>query len=137
MQPGLQIAHGPALDIPDPVIRATHTMMEVTPAPVPTKKEQMDNVVADKRSKGESLVLRITHGPTLTVAADIVPVVPTMLGATTTPAAAQQDNVGKEDPANMGHGETTGYDYDAFDKMNDVTDKFPAQFVDKDERGGW
>jgi hypothetical protein len=116
---------------------ATHTMMEVTTAPVPAKQEQMDNVVADKRCKGESLVLRITHGPTLTVAADIVPAVPTMLAATAAPASAQQDNVGKEDPANMGHGETTGYDYDAFDKMSDAADKLQAQFADKDARDGW
>ena len=59
MQPGLQITHGPALVIPDAVIRATHTMMEVTAAPVPAKQEQMDNAVPDKRCKGESLVLRI------------------------------------------------------------------------------
>ena len=137
MQPGVQIAHGPALDIPDEVIRVAHTMMQVTAAPVPAKQEQMDNVVADKRCKGKSLVLRITHGPTLTVADDIVPAVPMMLAATAAPAAAQQDNVGKEDPANMGHGETTGYDYDAFDKMSDAADKLQAQFADKDARGGW
>jgi hypothetical protein len=45
--------------------------------------------------------------------------------------------VGKEDPANMGQGETTGYDYDVFDKMSDATDKLKTQFVDKDVRGGW
>ena len=89
VQLGLQIAHGPVLDIPDAVIRATHTMMEVTGAPVPAKQEQMDNAVADKRWKGESLVLRITHGPTLAIAADIVPSVPTMMAATAAPATAQ------------------------------------------------
>jgi len=92
MQPGVQIAHGPALDIPDEVIRVAHTMMQVTAAPVPAKQEQMDNVVADKRCKGKSLVLRITHGPTLTVADDIVPAVPTMLGVKFTPAL-QLDNM--------------------------------------------
>ena len=52
-------------------------------------EEQMDNAVADKRCKGESLVLRITHGPTLAIAADIVPAVHTMWAATAAPAAAQ------------------------------------------------
>ena len=38
--------------------------------------------------------------------------------------------MGKEDPANMGQGETTGCDYDAFDKMSNTG-------ADKDARGGW
>ena len=45
--------------------------------------------------------------------------------------------MGKEDPANMGQGETTGCDYDVFDKMSDAADKLKTQFVDKDARGGW
>ena len=45
--------------------------------------------------------------------------------------------MGKEDPANMGQGETTGCDYDASDKMSNAADKLKAQFDDKDVRGGW
>ena len=137
MQPGLQITHGPALVIPDAVIRATHRMMEVTAAPVQAKQENMDNAVPDKRCKGESLVLRITHGPILAIPPDIVPAVRTMLEATAAPAAAQQDDVGKDDHDNMGQGETTGCDYDASDKMSNAADKLKAQFADKDARGGW
>jgi len=92
MQPGLHITHGPALAVPDVVVRVTHRMMEVTSAPVQAKQENMDNVVADKRCKEESLVLRITPGPTLAISADIVPPVGTMLEATAVPAAAQPDN---------------------------------------------
>ena len=62
----------------------------------------MDNEVADKRYKGESPALRITHGPTLSISADTIP--DNMLEATVSPAAVQQDNVGKEDPDNMGKG---------------------------------
>ena len=137
MQPGLQITHGPALVIPDAVIRATHSMMEVTAAPVQAKQENMDNAVPDKRCKGESLGLRSTHGPILAIPPDIVPAVRMMLEATAAPAAAQQDDVGKDDHDNMGQGETTGCDYDASDKMSNAADKLKAQFDDKDVRGGW
>ncbi len=66
----------------------------------------------------------------------IIPAVPTMVTATATPVAVPQDNVGKEDPANMGQGETPGYDYDTFDNLSDAADKRKAQFADKDARGG-
>ena len=39
--------------------------------------------------------------------------------------------MGKEDPANMGQGETTGCDYDVFDKMSNAADRLKAQFADK------
>ena len=72
MEPLSSTTSGPALEIVGDTISAAQRMMETAAAPPVSKKEKMENAVADKMGKGESPGSRLTHGPTLASSADTI-----------------------------------------------------------------
>ena len=114
-----------------------YLQLKMEPGLQTSKKEKTENEVAHKRCKGESPGLRITHGPTLTISTDPIRATHNRLEATTSLDTTMQDTVGIVVPDNMDNGETSGHNYDVIDEMNNETDKFEAQFTDRDTRDGW
>ncbi len=87
--------------------------------------------------KGESSGFRLPPGPTLVLSTDPIRVTHKNLGETAAPTADKQDNVGNEVHDHMWKGETSGYDYDMGDGMNNEADKLKTPIADEDAMGGW